>query len=84
MGLALLSYLGAFIFKLPLPNELVPWSDTTHQPQLFTALFKIHLVLSVQLRDSHSLILTYILVVCQCVALTYKLYHLIFKSHCMD
>lgn len=60
-GIGQFAYIGAYLFKIQLPNELAPWSDTTHQPAFYGNLFKILLVLTLRLRYQ-SLILLYTLV----------------------
>lgn len=48
--LAMYSYMGSYLFNLNIPNETLPWSDTSHQPSLLSALFKLLLVLTFKLR----------------------------------
>jgi hypothetical protein len=84
-SLVVITYLGAYLFKLLLPNgDLIPWSDTTHQPILLYALFKFLLVLTLKLRLDYSLVLIYLLVFFATLTLLYREYHLHFKTHMLS
>lgn len=81
--LFLYTYFGSYLFNLCIPNEQLPWADTSHQPYLLQTLFKIMLVLTFKMRYySDGLIYTMALVTT--VVCGYRIYLLLLKSHMFD
>lgn len=77
------SYLGSYLFNLSIPNEQLPWSDTSHQPYLLQTIFKLLLVLTFKMRYFSS-VLIYSMAVVTAAICGYRLYLLLLKSHMFD
>lgn len=81
--LALYSYFGSYLFNLAIPNEQLPWADTSHQPFLLQTVFKLLLVLTFKLRGVGEGVL-YSLAILTTAAAIYRVYLLLLKSHMFD
>ena len=83
--LFLYSYFGAYLFNLSIPNEQLPWAETSSQPYLLQSLYKVLLVLTFKLRKtSQGTGLLYSLALVTSIVFVYRLYKLLMKSHMFD
>lgn len=74
------SYIGSYLFNLCIPNEQLPWADTSHQPYLLQTLFKLMLVLTFKMRY-YNAALIYSMALVSTVICAYRIYLLLLKSH---
>lgn len=77
--MAIYTYFGSYLFNLTIPNDLIPWSCTSHQPYLMQCLFKLFLMLTLKLRNE-NLALLYSLSTITALVCMYRLYLLLHKS----
>ena len=50
--LGVFTYVGSFLFNLAIPNALIPWSETSHQPYMISAMIRVLLVFAFKFRSS--------------------------------
>ena len=81
--LVTLCYSTSVFFNLQVPNDKLPWSETSKKPYLLGCIVKFLLVMAFKL-ILRSRILIYVIAVLALLTLLYKLYTTIYRSHLFD